>query len=168
MDWAANRYEAGLDAGADQASYDPLATAEAHLSLVLRMNRILTAVRPGAHPEGEMPVIRRIRTAYWQTYKVWRQHNIKFRRGWDIMPEWDDPFDINAAKSPAKVWSVETWLKEDRSAAQAAFSTQLTVFHDRNADMRRVERRIYNTTGTLYVFEVERLDWALDPDRHHS
>lgn len=164
MDWAANYYKAELDAQIGPADYDPLASAEAHLTLVLRFNRILAAVRPGAHPDGSLPVIRRIRTAYWDTYKCWRQHDSKMRRGWDI-PDWEDIQAVEAAKSPAKNWSVEEWLRGDRFAAQRAFSTQLSVFRDRTADMKRSERRIYNTTATLYVFECQRLNWALDPDR---
>lgn len=160
MDWAANWYKAELDAKVDPESYDPLAVAEGQLALIVKLNRILTSVRPGVHPEGAMPVIRRIRNAYWQTYKVYRQHNEKLRRGWDV-PKWDDPFAVEAAKSPAKAWSVEAWLRKERHEAQHLFSTQLTVFHARNDVMRRSERRIFNTTATLLVFECERLTWAL-------
>lgn len=164
MDWAANYYEGKLDAKADPESYDPLAVVEHHLGSVLRMNRILSALRTEDHPESSMPVVRHLRTAYWQTFLAYKAHDGKFHRQWDV-PDWIDPLAIEPAKTPAKMWSIEDWLSNERHDGQALFSTQLTVFRALTDGMRRSVRRIYNTTATLYVYECERINWAMDPER---
>lgn len=167
MDWAAKWYQERFDEKADPESYDPLAVvAESH-ERVVRMNRILAAIRTG-HPESTLPVLRHLRTAYWQTFLAYRAHDAKFHRGWAV-PEWLDPMAVKPATTTAvRTFSIEAWLSKDRWAAATLFSTQLTVFHALNGSedgMRRSVRRQFNTTATLYVYEAERLAWALDPDR---
>lgn len=156
MDWVAQWYRPELVDEDAVKDYEPLAAAEAQLTVVIRNQAVLEAIKvTPAHPNHSMPVMRRLRQAYSQTLKTYARHNDKYERGWYLDQDIDAPLS-----KLVRAWDVETWLKEDRWAAPIALSTCVSSFNS-GGNLVRSMRRDYNSVVTLFAYECERLTWAL-------
>lgn len=153
-------FEAWLDdedevSDLEAQAYDPEVVAHSRARRVAAILQMLRTLRDSTNPDFTGQTAKSLRSSYMHLYRNYLTHDVRFLRQWTDLPQWhrvdDVPMLVRGLRDLPD--SMGTWLEKEIDDIKITIVYQAVVMYQRNDDLRRAERKNFNTT--LHLFEKE-------------